>query len=126
VVLLLDTNVILFGLMAATKIPAHVRRQIETASNQCLVSVVSLYEIGRKSALGKLPLPEGFDLVRYLQRADIAILEIKPQHAVTAARLPLEHGDPWDRIIVAQCLVEGHQLISADTTISALGIGRIW
>ena len=124
--LLLDTNVILFGLMEPTRIPAHVRRQIETANIVCVASVVSLYEIGLKSALGKLPIPAGFDLINYLQRADIGLLEIKPQHALTAARLPLEHRDPWDRLIVAQCLVEGHQLVSSDTNISALGIGRIW
>lgn len=124
--LLLDTNVILFGLMEPARIPAHVRRQIEAANADCLVSVVSLYEIGLKTALGKLPIPEGFDLVRYLQRADIGLLEIKPQHALVAAHLPREHRDPWDRLIVAQCLVEGHSLVSADTSISALGIGRIW
>ena len=124
--LLLDTNVILFGLMEPSRIPNHVRRQIEAAKNVCVVSVVSLYEIGLKTALGNLPIPAGFDMVRYLQQADINLLEIKPQHALTAARLPLEHRDQWDRLIVAQCLVEGHQLVSSDTSISALGIGRIW
>jgi PIN domain nuclease of toxin-antitoxin system len=126
VALLLDTNVVLFGLMEPARIPAHVRRQIEAANVACVVSVVSLYEIGLKTAEGKLPIPEGFDLVRYLQRADIALLEIRPQHALVAARLPLEHRDPWDRLIVAQCVVEGHRLVSADTSISELGIGRIW
>lgn len=124
--LLLDTNVVLFGLMEPDRIPAHVRRQIEAPHTDCLVSVVSLYEIGLKTALGKLPIPQGFDLIRYLQRADIGLLEIKAQHALAAARLPLDHRDPWDRLIVAQCIVEGHSLVSSDTTISALGIGRIW
>ena len=124
--LLLDTNVILFSLMEPNRIPHHVRRQIEAANNICVVSVVSLYEIGLKTALGKLPIPAGFDFVGYLQQADMSLLEVKPQHALAAARLPLEHRDPWDRLIVAQCLVEGHHLVSSDTNISALGIGRIW
>jgi PIN domain nuclease of toxin-antitoxin system len=124
--LLLDTNVILFGLMEPDRVPGHVRRMIEAENADCFVSVVSLYEIGLKTALGKLHIPVTFDLVKHLQQADIRLLDITPRHALRAARLPLEHRDPWDRIIVAQCLVEGHQLVSADTMISALGIGRIW
>jgi PIN domain nuclease of toxin-antitoxin system len=126
VALLLDTNVILFGLMEPARIPAHVRRMIETPSNACVVSVVSLYEIGIKIGLGKLPMPASFDLVRHLHHTGFTLLTVNTQHALTASRLPLEHRDPWDRLIVAQCLVEGHQLVSADSTISVLGVGRIW
>jgi PIN domain nuclease of toxin-antitoxin system len=124
--LLLDTNVILFGLMEPSRIPAHVRRMIEAENATCYVSVVSLYEIGLKTALGKLPIPASFDITRHLQQSGIAILDMTPRHALRAAALPLEHRDPWDRLIAAQCLVEGHQLVSADTMISALGIARIW
>jgi PIN domain nuclease of toxin-antitoxin system len=124
--LLLDTNVILFALMEPARIPIHVRRMIEDPTNACVASVVSLYEIGLKIALGKMAIPASFDFVRHLQRSDVALLEIKPQHALRAAALPLDHRDPWDRTIVGQCFVEGHQLVSADTSISALGIRRIW
>lgn len=124
--LLLDTNVILFGLMEPTRIPNHVRRMIESETATCVLSVVSLYEIGLKTALGKLPIPSSFDLVQHLRQSGISILNVTPRHALRAAALPLEHRDPWDRLIVAQCLVEGHQLVSGDTIISALGIARIW
>jgi PIN domain nuclease of toxin-antitoxin system len=124
--LLLDTHVILFALMEPSRIPAHVKRMIEDPNTACVASTVSLYEIGLKIALGKLPIPETFDFVRHLQRSDVSILDIKPQHAIRAAKLLLDHRDPWDRLIVAQCLVEGHQLVSADPGISALGVERIW
>lgn len=124
--LLLDTNVILFGLMEPVRIPAHVRRQIEDPAVACVVSVVSLYEIGLKTALGKLAIPAGFELRAHLKASGIGLLDVNAQHAIVAARLPLEHRDPWDRLIAAQCLVDGHQLVSGDSTISALGIGRIW
>lgn len=124
--LLLDTHVILFALMEPDRVPAHVRRMIEAENASCFISVVSLYEIGLKSALGKLAIPPSFDLVGHLRQSGIQIIDISPRHAIRAASLPLEHRDPWDRLIVAQCLVEGHQLVSADTMISALGIGRIW
>jgi PIN domain nuclease of toxin-antitoxin system len=124
--LLLDTNVILFALMEPSRIPFHVTKMISDPNTVCVASTASLYEIGLKIALGKLAIPETFDFVRHLQRSDVTILDIKPQHAIRAAKLPLDHRDPWDRLIVAQCLVEGHQLVSADTGISALGIGRIW
>jgi PIN domain nuclease of toxin-antitoxin system len=91
-----------------------------------VVSVVSLYEIGIKQALGKLPIPLSFDVMAHLRASRIDILEIKAQHAITASRLPIEHRDPWDRLIAAQCLVEGHSLVSADAEICALGIARIW
>jgi PIN domain nuclease of toxin-antitoxin system len=124
--LLLDTNVILFALMEPTRIPSHVKRMIEDPNNACVASVASLYEIALKITLGKLAVPESFDFVRHLQRSDVTILDIKPQHAIRAAKLPLDHRDPWDRLIVAQCLMEGHQLVSADTMIGALGVGRVW
>ena len=53
-------------------------------------------------------------------------LDIKPRHALRAASLPLDHRDPLDRVIVAQCLTDNHHLVSADSLISGLGIGRIW
>lgn len=124
--LLLDTNVILFALMEPERIPAHVRRMIEDPRTECVASVVSLYEIGLKTALGKLAIPAGFDLRGHLRASRIDMLDIRAQHAIAAAALPLHRRDPWDRLIVAQCLVEGHQLVSADTEISGLGIGRIW
>ena len=124
--LLLDTNVMLFGLMEPDKIPVHIRRMISDPDQACIVSAVSLYEIGLKTALGKLAIPDSFDLVRHVRRSQMEILSVTAQHATRAARLPLDHRDPWDRVIAAQCLVDGHQLVSADETISALGIGRLW
>jgi PIN domain nuclease of toxin-antitoxin system len=124
--LLLDTNVILFALMEPARVPAHVRAMIEAPDGECVASVVSLYEIGQKTALGKLPIPASFDMSAHLRRSGIRLLDITARHASRAASLPLDHRDPWDRLIVAQCLVEGHQLVSADNTICALGIGRIW
>jgi PIN domain nuclease of toxin-antitoxin system len=121
--LLLDTNVILFALMVPSHIPVHVKRMIEAPNTACVTSVVSLYKIGIKFALGKLAIPETFDFLRHMQRSDGIILDIKPRHAIRAAKLPLNHRDPWDCLIVAQCFVDGHQLVSVDMGMSALGYG---
>ena len=84
--LLLDTNVILVGLMEPARIPAHVRRQIEDPLAACVVSVVSLYAIGLKTALGKLPIPASFDLRAHLKASGIGVLDVKAQHAIVASR----------------------------------------
>jgi PIN domain nuclease of toxin-antitoxin system len=56
----------------------------------------------------------------------IALLPVTLAHAEAAGRLPRHHRDPFDRLLVAQSLLEGLTLVSADTALDAFGVTRLW
>jgi PIN domain nuclease of toxin-antitoxin system len=124
--LLLDTNVILFGLLQPNKIQPSLRARLIDKNERVCASVASVYEIGFKVLVGKLVLPSNFDILAHLRSADVELVTIKPEHALRASQLPLVIRDPWDRIIVAQALCEGLSLVSSDSDIASLGIDPIW
>jgi PIN domain nuclease of toxin-antitoxin system len=124
--LLIDTNVILFGLLEPHKIKPAVQARLLDKNERLCVSVASIYEINFKAFLGKLALPTGFDVLEHVQSSDLEVLDIRPAHAAMAGQLPLTVRDPWDRMIVAQAKIERLSLISADSEIENLGIARIW
>lgn len=124
--LLLDTNVILFGLLEPGRIRPALRTRLADNNERVCVSVATIYEVNFKVALGKLTLPDQFDIVRHLHASNLEILAISPEHARRASHLPLVNRDPWDRIIVAQAQCERLSLVSSDSKIDGLGIKRIW
>ena len=92
------------------------------------VSPASYWEIGIKISLGKYLLPEPFEIFmgRELKQNDFTILPITIAHAAKVSTLPFHHRDPFDRMIVAQALVENIPLVSCDETLDAYGAVRIW
>ncbi|MDQ6665683.1 MAG: type II toxin-antitoxin system VapC family toxin [Acidobacteriota bacterium] len=118
--LLLDTNAFLWAWAKPGKLSSRARKEIEDGGNKRFLSCVSIWEIANKVASGKLNLPdrpEDFD--RYCEQLSIvAILPIRPIHVFQLRTLPRAHGDPFDRMLVAQCQVEGLRLVSADSVIA--------
>ncbi len=95
-----------------------VRAAIEAPGNAVYVSAASAWEIAIKRALGRLEFPlERFDAV--LEAAGLEHLPIRAAHAIAAGSLPRHHGDPFDRILVAQALLEGLVLVSGDAAVAA-------
>jgi PIN domain nuclease of toxin-antitoxin system len=89
-----------------------------------LLSAASIWEIVIKYELGKLPLPvhpRDFVPTR-LATTQTAVLEISADHALRVGDLPHHHRDPFDRMIVAQALVEGARLLTADRVLDAYGV----
>jgi PIN domain nuclease of toxin-antitoxin system len=123
---LLDTNAILFGLLTPDKIKPSIRALMNDPANRLCASVASIYEINFKVAIGKLWLPDNFDVTAHLIQGDTELLSINPFHAAAASRLPLINRDPWDRLIAAQALNERLTLISSDRAIQALGVKTLW
>jgi PIN domain nuclease of toxin-antitoxin system len=126
VALILDTNVILFGLLEPKRIRPALRTRLSDNNERVCVSVATIYEVNFKYALGKLSLPNHFDIVSHLHASNLEILPITSNHAARASQLPLTNRDPWDRMIVAQALCENLSLVSSDGRIDDLGIKRIW
>jgi PIN domain nuclease of toxin-antitoxin system len=89
-----------------------------------LLSAASVWEMVIKYDLGKLPLPvhpRDFVPTR-LETTQTGVLEISADHALRIADLPRHHRDPFDRMIVAQALVEGARLLTADRALKAYGV----
>ena len=93
-----------------------------------LVSPASLREIAIKLSLGKYALAEPYDdFIRHaIFDNGFDILPIEPRHTAALVSLPFHHKDPFDRLLIAQALVEGAPLISADAALDAYPIQRLW
>lgn len=109
---LLDSHVLLWWLGDSPRLGTAVRRALADPDNRVLVSAASIWEIGIKQALGKLRAPES--LLGLLQQEGFEELPITAAHAEAAARLPMLHRDPFDRMLVAQSRLEGLILVTHD------------
>jgi PIN domain nuclease of toxin-antitoxin system len=96
--------------------------------NELLLSAVTGFEIAVKYSLGKLRLtepPKEFVTNRMNANA-LTELPVSMSHALALQHLPLHHKDPFDRLLVAQAMVNQIPLLSADQQLSAYDIERIW
>jgi PIN domain nuclease of toxin-antitoxin system len=113
--LLLDTHILLWAGLTPKKLPKTARELITNPDNELFFSAASLWEITIKNGLGR----EDFKIdARVFRRALLdngyTELPIRSEHAVSVDMLPQLHKDPFDRIILAQAMVEGFTLITAD------------
>jgi PIN domain nuclease of toxin-antitoxin system len=87
------------------------------AENQVFVSSASIWEIATKQAAGRLVFPlEQFEAIA--RRRGYDMLPISPAHGIRAGSLPLHHRDPFDRMLIAQAMVEGLLLVSNDSAMA--------
>ncbi len=117
--LLLDTHLLLWA-AAGSGLSAEAAALIEDPENDLVFSAASIWEVAIKTALGR---PD-FDLDagifrRELLSAGYAELPITGAHAAAVATLPQLHRDPFDRVLIAQAVVEGITLLSADQAVLA-------
>jgi PIN domain nuclease of toxin-antitoxin system len=117
--LLLDTQLLLWAAGQPERLSARAKRQINDRENELLFSAASLWEITFKTALGR----DDFRVEpRVLRRALLdngyVELPITSEHAVSVDTLPALHKDPFDRILLAQALVEGITLLTADAQLA--------
>jgi len=126
--LLLDTQCWLWWFSQPERLSKEAIKQIADETNQIWFSVASVWEIGIKVSIGKLPLPEKID--DYIPTRMIQLgtqsLEITASHALRAAALPLLHRYPFDRMLIAQSQIEGMTLVSADSMFAHYDVSVIW
>ena len=126
---LLDTHVIIWALTEPRKLSAIARSLIENRGNVLLASAASAWEIGTKYRLGKLPLLEAtvLNYQSQLTRLGTEELNVTTSHALLAGQLTWAHGDPFDRMLAAQAMLESVPLVTGDTVFSTLdGVEVLW
>jgi len=112
---LLDTHVLLWALAEPTMMDAQTRAAIEAGDNEVLVSAASIWEISIKAGLGRLDFAfEAADIARAALDTGFTELAVRANAAALVGRLPSLHRDPFDRLLVAQAIVEPATLYTAD------------
>jgi PIN domain nuclease of toxin-antitoxin system len=126
--LLLDTHSFIWFVEDNSSLSPHARMLIEEPTNDVFLSIASVWEMAIKVSLGKLNLSQPFDLFipNQLLLNDITLLDITVSHALRVATLPFHHRDPFDRLLIAQSLVEGMPFIGTDSVFDAYGVNRLW
>lgn len=129
---LLDTHAFLWAAIEPEKLSARVRKTIADPSNEIHLSTITFWEIALKFALGKLTLtgcaPD--DLVAVARRMGLAIAAPSAEEAAGFHRLPRSaHKDPFDRMLIWQCLQRDWTLLTKDRKLDAyraLGLKTSW
>lgn len=118
--ILLDTQCWLWMNAAPERLSAASRALLESAEHELLLSAASSWEIAIKHALGKLVLPvapEAYVPSR-MERTGVRGLAIEHAHALQVSSLPPHHRDPFDRLLVAQAMLERLAILTADPQLS--------
>jgi PIN domain nuclease of toxin-antitoxin system len=122
--LLVDTHVVLWWLADDPALSPTARDAIADPTNEPLVSAASVWEIAIKRSLGKLTTPD--DLPDRIAAEGFAWLPISAQHAWRVRELPMQHRDPFDRLLVAQALIERLPVVTGDTHFGEYGVEVRW
>lgn len=117
--LLLDTHILLWWLGGSPRLSKKAETAIEGAET-AWVSAATGWEIETKRARGRLEAPE--NLEETLRAGNFLLLPLSMAHAIAAARLPMFHRDPFDRMLVAQAGIESLVLLTADRQLEAYDV----
>lgn len=125
---LLDTHAFLWYVLADPSMSSAATAVISDSGNDVLVSPASFWETAIKVSLGKYTLTVPFEVFwrEGIDGNGFDTLNVDIRHAAVVAELPFHHRDPFDRLLVAQAMVEGVPLVSADEPLDAYPIRRIW
>ena len=96
---------------------------LASADNEIVVSMASAWELTIKQSLGKLTVPG--NMGETLAQHDIRLLPIELAHIEAIRQLPMHHGEPFDRLLIAQAQVEGLTIVSRDRWFDAYDVALI-
>jgi PIN domain nuclease of toxin-antitoxin system len=126
--LLLDTHTLFWAIAEPERLSETARSAIEAETAEVYVSVASAWEMAIKVGLGKWP--EAAGLLDTIEQSLIVpgfrLLPISVAHTRTAGLLTSAHRDPFDRLLVAQALIEGLSLVSSDSKVVGMGADTVW
>ena len=125
--LLLDTHTFLWFVNDNPKLSDHFKDLIEDTNNISYLSMASLWEMSIKFNLGKLTLDPNYEefVEREVTTSTIQLLNIELEHIRVNSTLPFHHRDPFDRLIIAQSIVEGIPIVSVDSAFDKYSVNSI-
>ena len=125
---LIDTHIFIWYIQNNEKLPSPMFTLINDGRNEILFSTASIWEMAIKQSTGKLNLgvPYASFIKEQMKLNRIELLPIKLEHLEVVASLPFHHRDPFDRLLIAQAMVEALPIVSADSTFSSYPIQIIW
>lgn len=125
---LLDTHAFIWLVTDAPNLSDRAKEIFLNNENELFVSAVTGFEISVKYSIGKLELsePPRIFIENRLRNNALRTLPVLLRHTYRLSHLPFHHRDPFDRLLVAQCMEEDIPLLSADEILSEYGIERLW
>jgi PIN domain nuclease of toxin-antitoxin system len=126
--LLIDTHTLIWAVDDPAKLSVAATTALQDPANDLLLSAATIWELAIKIGQGKLilSLPYRQWMDKAIADLKLILLPITVEYAEWQASLPNHHKDPFDRLIIAQALVEGVSVVCADTTFDPYGITRVW
>lgn len=126
--LLLDTHAFLWLVEGHASLSASAQAALADPLNELYLSVVSGWELAIKLGNGKLTLNAPLDqfIAKWMAAYHLAPLPIQMPHALSVAKLPNHHKDPFDRLLIAQAQIEGMTIVSADSQFASYGVPILW
>jgi PIN domain nuclease of toxin-antitoxin system len=128
--LIVDTCTFLWLSSAENKLSASARALLEDSGNILLLSAASVWEIGVKHALGRLPLPNDLTPAEFIpearKRNGVDTLPIGENDALQLTKLPSVHQDPFDRMLICQAIANQAAIVAPDPLIACYPVAVRW
>ena len=129
---MIDTHVLLWAIGNSEKLSANVAEHLSNKENEVFVSAISLWEIVLKQSIEKLELNFAVeDIPKYCYEMGFHLIPLKPLEVLGFLKLPTKknHKDPFDRMLIYQCIANGYELVSKDSKMEIYkenGLKCIW
>jgi PIN domain nuclease of toxin-antitoxin system len=125
--ILLDTHTFIWFLEGDDSLPENSRNIISEINNKRFLSIASIWELSIKYSTGKLKTKTSFsEIGKFIVENDIELLSISLEHLAAVLTLPFHHRDSFDRLIIAQGMVENLQIITKDKDFKSYNVDIIW
>ncbi len=125
--LLLDTHALIWFINGDRQLSKRAQLAIEAAENRKFVSIASLWEMSIKVSLGRLKFSMGFqNFLALIEENGFEMMPIGFEHYLMLSKLEYWHRDPFDRLLVAQCLCDQVTLVSKDEAMKPYKVSLLW
>jgi PIN domain nuclease of toxin-antitoxin system len=125
--LLLDTHSLIWFLNGDEKLSEKAKTAIEDPENSKIVSIASIWEIAIKISLDKFRFPKGFKhFLKMVEDNGFELLPITFEHALELSILEFIHKDPFDRLLISQCISDNLVIVTKDDNIERYKVKTIW
>ena len=124
---LLDTHTMIWFFEGSGEISQSARNAIENDDNTCFISIASIWEVAIKLSIQKLQMNIPYDRLSSLIRENsFELIPVRFEHTKELITMPFHHKDPFDRLIIAQSIIEKMPVVSRDNSFKHYHVDQIW